>query len=941
MTVPLNVQPPKAADVAVAASAAAVRKRRRRAPTGGAADDCFTCSKRNIKCDRRRPYCSQCLEVGNECSGYKTQLTWGVGVASRGKLRGLSLPIAKAPPVNPGIGSGVSKKSITSTPARQRAESVASAVSSWNDSDVLAVVNSANMSARGASSIATTPRALRDDVELAFDTSSSMSTPSFNSYELAHMSPGHVAATSAHMSVSVSVPASLAHQNWTPSPVSANLPPFSSSLPADSGPYSQQHQHQHQQRHPHQRQLPHPHPHHQQHQQRQQRQRQNPGPELHLSASIDSLSDVDYMSPISHSFPPDEINFMNSPAGMVYDSFTGQNSPVPQSPTSSLMIEHRRPAPTSCPSLIYATSEQSSSLPSSHPENYDSNLSARLLQDCDSMGTPSDIDAYSTSAQSAGQYWGPYGDEDASPPMRSDAAPAAWPAMMDGQNTSINLDLIAKMPFFIDYYENTMCPSMVFIDGPTNPFRYHIMQLARSSRSLQHAICALAACNLRMKRKLSRGQHRRDVSDAVDDSAGQGDQSVSEEYQHRNMAVHLLNEQLNDPVKSRHDSVLATILLLCHYRMAESGIARFHTHFAGVKKILAMRRASPFPPSRDYAWMEALFTYFDAISASINDRESQLDNSVHGASSDAQILPPGSENLVGCDRELFRTIIKLGRLNLLSQSRQVKGPASRGSSSGSSGSSNNGGNNSAIARALSSRSQSPLGSALGQLYSPTSSHPRQHHPRHINTDVYNNRYGSSLDDEDMLLSPTAYEDQRLAFWTEWKEARLALQSWEFDSQQIVNGLHGVGTPTPAQLRDLCSLSEAFRYAALLYTERLANPNAPSTDSSFRNFVSQVVYYATSLETGSSAEKFLLWPLFVAGSECVNELQQTIVRSKCREIMSRSGYMNNLAALDVLEHLWANNGQEEGGVKGDMACRAPFSWNRCIGGPGIEVEWIMF
>lgn len=78
---------------------ASVRKRRRRVAPGGAADDCFTCSKRNIKCDRRRPYCSQCLEIGNECSGYKTQLTWGVGVASRGKLRGLSLPVAQAPPV--------------------------------------------------------------------------------------------------------------------------------------------------------------------------------------------------------------------------------------------------------------------------------------------------------------------------------------------------------------------------------------------------------------------------------------------------------------------------------------------------------------------------------------------------------------------------------------------------------------------------------------------------------------------------------------------------------------------------------------------------------------------------------------------------------------------------------------------------------------------------
>lgn len=79
-------------------SSSAPRKRRRRAPASGASDDCFACSKTNTKCDRRRPYCSQCLEFGTECSGYKTQLTWGVGVASRGKLRGLSLPIARSAP---------------------------------------------------------------------------------------------------------------------------------------------------------------------------------------------------------------------------------------------------------------------------------------------------------------------------------------------------------------------------------------------------------------------------------------------------------------------------------------------------------------------------------------------------------------------------------------------------------------------------------------------------------------------------------------------------------------------------------------------------------------------------------------------------------------------------------------------------------------------------
>jgi hypothetical protein len=517
------------------------------------------------------------------------------------------------------------------------------------------------------------------------------------------------------------------------------------------------------------------------------------------------------------------------------------------------------------------------------------------------------------------------------------------------------------MPFFMDYYEKTICPSMVFIDGPNNPFREHILRLGTSSRSLQHAICALAACNLRMKRKLSLGHHGRDAGERrldmspIDSGSNvqPRDQSLAEEYQHRNLAVRLLNEQLNDPEKSTHDSVLATILLLCHYRMAESGVAKFQTQFAGVKKILGLRRMSPYPASRDSAWMEALFTYFDAISASVNDREAQLNNPFYAVQSDAQLLPHGAENLVGCDRELFKTIAKLGRLNLLSQHRPVQNLLA----------------SSPLPRVI-TRSASPLGAPFKPP--PLLNGPDHHHsifggPSHpINSNVRFDSTGyGTLDDEDMLGAPTlqpptTYDDPRSLFWREWKEARLALQSWEFDSARVRASLTasppsspspqsqtGQPTtshaPTSGQIRDLGSLSEAFRYAALLYTERLASPNVPSNHNNFRNLVSQVVYYATSLESGSGAEKFLLWPLFVAGSECVNELQQNIVRSKCREIMARSGYMNNLAALEVLERLWAGDWRDEvvrnGRVVGTRG--GPFNWARCIGGPGVEVEWIMF
>ncbi|KAJ4327599.1 hypothetical protein N0V84_001988 [Fusarium piperis] len=835
---------------------AAIRKRRRRAPAGGASDDCFSCSKKNIKCDRRRPYCSQCLEVGSECSGYKTQLTWGVGVASRGKLRGLSLPIAKAPPVTrePKKHSG------------SRSRSSSAAVPQSIESD-----DSGRMPQGPI------------DIPMVTQVASAPTTPfTIAGYDYLSMSqPEH--------------PPSLPQGSWG----SINYSPGQETTPKFN---------------------------------------RFPLPLVteDLASSIDSLNEVDYLSPMSQSFTRDDVSYVHSPSYM-YDSYTtGNSSPGPQSPPASLYVDHGRTiAPTSCPSLAHAPSELSSSL-HSHVDNFDSQLSTRIVRDCDSFGVP-EAEAYSASYNSMPIAWqSPSIQEEDVKSHHSDFAPSHWPTASEAQSVHVSQDLISKMPFFMDYYENIMCPSMVFIDGPHNPFRDHILRLAANSQSLSHAICALASCNLRMKRKLSLGRDTRELSEKLmaDKHAAEAmadtqpdDLSLAEEYQHRNLAVHLLNEQLNDRNKSTHDSVLATILLLCHYRMVESGIAKFHTQFAGVNRILALR-SQQFTASGDSAWMEALFTYFDAISASINEREAQV-HPGFGSISDVQ-LPVGAENLVGCDCELFKTISRLGRLNLLSQNRPVK---SR--SHGVSG------------RSPSPSYISPLGHAHKATFGMGMGVAGQQtgDMNLANHGYEGGAFGTALNGEGLISSTgstTTYDDNRSLFWHEWKEARLALQSWQFDTSRVAASLPG--SPTQGQLRDLESLSEAFRYAALLYTERLVSPSLPSGHQSIQSLVSQVIYYAANLETGSSAEKFLLWPLFVAGCECVNELQQDMVRSKCRDIMLRSGYMNNLAALEVLERLWAGDwtgeeplspGARAGGQRG------PFNWTKCIGGPGVEVEWIMF
>ena len=123
-----------------------------------------------------------------------------------------------------------------------------------------------------------------------------------------------------------------------------------------------------------------------------------------LPSAVDSVgSDVDYMSPISHqSFPREEMHFVPSPP-ILYDGYTThsantstthQTSPVPSSPPSTIVVDHTR-APTSCPSLVFAPSEPSSSL-NSHIDTFESHLGHKMMRECANLSEhqPELIPAY-------------------------------------------------------------------------------------------------------------------------------------------------------------------------------------------------------------------------------------------------------------------------------------------------------------------------------------------------------------------------------------------------------------------------------------------------------------------------------------------------------------------------------------------------------------------
>lgn len=51
---------------------------------------CHNCRRQRLKCDRSLPQCFKCLQRSQECLGYERLFRWGQGVASRGKMAGVT-----------------------------------------------------------------------------------------------------------------------------------------------------------------------------------------------------------------------------------------------------------------------------------------------------------------------------------------------------------------------------------------------------------------------------------------------------------------------------------------------------------------------------------------------------------------------------------------------------------------------------------------------------------------------------------------------------------------------------------------------------------------------------------------------------------------------------------------------------------------------------------
>ncbi|KAJ6119587.1 Protein of unknown function DUF3468 [Penicillium sp. IBT 18751x] len=740
---------------------APIRKRRKRTVVSGAPDDCFTCSKRGARCDRRRPYCSQCLELGRECSGYKTTLTWGVGVASRGKLRGQKLPV---------MDEGLADSSKKASHAQQRSPP-----------------SSQGQAQSSSQRTSTTPPAAPTS-GLGF---SSFDAGSFNSFDSDSRRPS-VASNIPDMSHGMAWTMDMPDpQTW--SSISA-APPQISGLPLPTRPAMGS--------------------------------RSSPS----ISSEV-SLSYAPILSP-GASFA--------TPVWPVARNWPAPNSTSPQDADEE--VDRRNP-------------QYSMLWDAGHSPSYSQLLLAR------SVGrTP-------------------------------------------------------RLRYLISYFAEVIAPMIVAFDTPTNPFRTQVLRLAQGSEALQEAIATLATSNLRQRReknhmstertlpaRMSSMAHRaltdEDFQDRYGISMSEG--YLREENHHRGMAVKALNADLADPRRRLSDSVLATLLVLCLFHGCDTGVAEFRTQFAGVTRLLAIRMRHSPVLTDDVKWFIRMFSWFDTLTATTNDRDVQL----RGKCLEISSITDGEwglENLAGCDGRLFKMISQLGRLNLLSQDQQ------------------------------------PNESRPADVTIPTASLPPSmifpgwdSVPLASGSGAMMGDYGYSMPTPPQS-SDQARRPSSPAFWTEWYSLRQRLESWRFDpptgppvetsfpspplSASTLSFNPTNFTPTPPtspsyrvaseNLQDVYQISECFRHAALLYCERLAEPSLPSQHPRIQHLVRLAMHCLFAVQS----DVYLLWPLFIVGSECVQEDHRSAIRNRCRDISKDSGFVNNISCLELLEKIWAEHSEE--------------------------------
>ncbi|KAI5299148.1 hypothetical protein KEM56_003483, partial [Ascosphaera pollenicola] len=356
-------------------------------------------------------------------------------------------------------------------------------------------------------------------------------------------------------------------------------------------------------------------------------------------------------------------------------------------------------------------------------------------------------------------------------------------------------------------------------------------------------------------------------------------------------AARLNHAELADPVRRYDDSVLVSLLLVCLYDACDTGQGDFRSQFAGIKKLLALRRNAVGRCSEALEWCARTFVYYDCTTATINNRNLEFSPGL------VDYLSLGNdewtiENTFGCDVRLFKLITQLDGISRLnqecrkSQQRFITNPAIFGTLSPEFHEAEFWRQWYRLKGQIESWNMRPFertDPASQAMYSEDVFQPQpQPQPVFATSPQPHGPANTQPFPPPISAVSTPY----------WREGPVSSGGVGSSSNSL--------EVEHANYVDLTRISQSFRYSALIYLERLAYPELPSSHPRIQQLVHISMHYINSVESSTS----LLWPMLITGSECISEAHREIIRSRCNIIYGDAGFFNSVITLGLLEEIWA-------------------------------------
>jgi hypothetical protein len=438
---------------------------------------------------------------------------------------------------------------------------------------------------------------------------------------------------------------------------------------------------------------------------------------------------------------------------------------------------------------------------------------------------------------------------------------SSWPSPGTQQISAFH-HLSPHMQYLIEYYDKAICPTLVAVDGPKNPYRAFIIPLAaQSGPALSTAIAALAANVLHVRSSAQYGM------------APPAQIVCEEAVQFKTTSVNIFNAAIQDPAAAQDDSVLATLVVLALYNISNSGLSKLKSQMSGIRRILALRGSNT---TQFLQWATMFFTWLDIMTATFHDHEAQIRTSTLDLLDFSANLG-ALEHLASCESRLLKMVSGQQR----QQPQQMFSPP--------------------FSAASAPEAHSPF-SAYFTAPSPPQPTPTK--------DFFHT--------SDLSVEGPSASNPRHDFWSEMQHIRPRIRHYTGSAPSSASDPFAPSTPmtpsfshqshtsttAPTDSQALSHASEVMRHAALLFAERLAFPHLPPNAPQIQHLVASTLHHLSSIAPNSPINRFLLWALMVVGAECVRPMDRDVVRLRCGEAMREPGFFQRSSALDVLERVWA-------------------------------------